>query len=239
MTFNSKLGDSQANSYCSWDYSSLYFTDVRLSSAWLGLSREDQEGRLMFACQELDVNSFRGSKYYPVQRLQFPRDDHEVLTGTCATPCTATSFFGTNLYSSTYNLYPTDFFKDGTVHITAGPNKFSCRNVLSSNALTGKIVVDTAFDAVLTATSQFLRCVPLAEDIKKAQCEQAFLTLDTTLASYKEFKQQGVSQVSIGDVAVNFFSKSGSGPSSVSVLGMYAARYLSRYLRKDLRLGRA
>ena len=141
-SLNYALGDSNANSYVSTTFANTYFA-VRSGglAAWTALSTTaSKEAYLQQACAELDFNNFIDNKYYDSQALQFPRDTHETYSGACASPGIK-SFKGSNLWSSEYNTIPTDYFKDGAVHITSGTNKGDVRIIASSNRLNGMIHV--------------------------------------------------------------------------------------------------
>lgn len=236
-----KLGSSTAESYVSTSFANSYFAHRRGSSSWTNFAATlsttaTKENLLIQACREIDMNNFMGNKYYESQPLQFPRNDHEIYTGACASP-TTTSFKGSNLWSSTYNAIPTDYFVDGTVHITSGTSKGDVRVIASSNSLSGMIHVASAFTATLDTTSNYLVFAPIPSDIAKAQCEQVLYILDSGLQKYLEFKNQGISGISIGDVSVNL-QKYGNSPVVLQTLGFYAKRFLSRFLRQVTRIAR-
>lgn len=243
MALKTVLGAPDSDSYANLSYAATYFKNRQGGNAWTDLEAVAQEAHLRQACTEIDMNNFQGDKYYESQRLQFPRNTHLIYTGICATPgpsgYTATSFKGSNLWSLTYNLMPTDYWKDGTVHITYGTCLGEIKEISSSNALTGKVTVASAFSTNLAASSMYTIFYKLPEDIKRAQCEQAFANCRNDLSSYKEFKATGMSGVQIGDVSVTFYRGTGSETAnSVQVLGFFARKYLSAYLRKDSRVWR-
>ena len=238
---NYKLGDPNADSYVSTSFANNYFSQRSGSSSWknlaaTGSTTATKQNYLIQATREIDMNNFMGDKYFDSQALQFPRSDHEVFTGACASPGT-TYFKGANLWSSTYNRLPTDYFKDGTVHITSGTSKGDTRVIASSNRLTGMVHVASAFTATLDTTSNYLVLAPIHSDIAKAQCEQVLYIMDSGLQKYLEFKHQGISGVSIGDVSVNL-QKYGNSPIALQTLGFYARRFLSRFFRQVVRIAR-
>jgi len=239
MSLNYKLGDINAESYVSTSFANTYFAARGAGvSNWTALSTTaTKEAYLKQACSELDFNNFIGNKYYESQSLQFPRDDHETYSGACASPGIS-SFKGSNLWSSEYNAIPTDYFKDGTVHITSGTSKGDIRIIESSNSSNGMIHVASSFSATLDTTSNYLVFAPIYSEIQKAQCEQVIYNLTGDLSRYLEFKSQGISGAMVGDTSVSF-QKYGNSPITLNVLGFYAKRYISRFLRKDTRMSRA
>ena len=124
------------------------------------------------------------------------------------------------------------------MHITAGTNKGDIRIIASSNSTNGMVHVTSNFTATLDTTSNYLVFAPIYSEIQKAQCEQVLYNLNGDLSRYLEFKAQGISGAMIGDTSVSF-QKYGNSPVVLNVLGFYAKRYLSRFLRKDTKVSRA
>lgn len=239
MSLNTKLGDINCDSYVATAYANSYFGNRPNSSSWTNIASPGaKEHALRQACIEIDLNNFTGDRYYDIQRRQFPRDDHETYTGACASP-TKTQFKGSNLWSSTYNLLPTNYFKNGTVHITYGTCVGDTRVIASSDGTNGMVTVTESFTATLDTTSNYLVFAPLDNDICRSQCEQALYGLDSSLQKYIEFKNQGIGSVMMGDVSVNFQRYGSDTNTILSPLGFFAKTFLGRFLRRGGKIARA
>lgn len=236
-TLNTKIGDMNANSYVTVREANDYIRNkYGHDSKWDTLSMEGKKRMLVEAAREVDTFSFVGEKYYDAQKLQFPRNDHAVITGNCATPITINSFKNTSLKSSTYNKYPTDYWKYGTCHIKTGTPIRDIRNIDKSNVVTGSITLVDNFTATPTTNTSFVIFTPMHSEVKNSQCEQVMHLLENMHAdTLQYYKDVGARTVKIGDVEVSF----GEGdPSRVSIAPV-AKKLLSRFIRKQLRIARS
>ena len=112
MALNSKLGDFNQNSYVTATQANSYMDTKQNTSEWDNLSTTaSKENVLQQAARDLDYFNFIDEKYYDSQGLAFPRDSHETVTGNPATPLSATSFKNSNMYSTTYNNMPNNYWK--------------------------------------------------------------------------------------------------------------------------------
>jgi hypothetical protein len=237
MTLNVKLGDSNNNSYVSLSQAEDYFDTRSETTNWDNLATTAKESALIQAARDLQRFNFIEEPYYDSQNLIFPLESHEVVTGKCATPITNTSFRNSNLYSSTYNEMPEDYWKYGTVHITSGTPLRDTRAISNSNVVNGSITIASAFSATPTTNTSFLIFAPLDPLIYDAQCEQALYLLDNVgISSYTVYTNLGAESVSIGDVSVTF----GDGSSSYKIpFSPGAKKLLSRWIKRSLKVGRS
>jgi hypothetical protein len=237
MTLNVKLGDRNHNSYVSLAQAEEYFTNTTETTSWDALATTAKEAVLIQAARDFERFNYISESYYDEQGLIFPLDDHTIVTGNCSTPITNTSFRNSNLYSSTYNEMPTDYWKYGTVHITSGTPVRDTRAISNSNVVNGSITVASAFSATPTTNTAFLVFAPLPQEIYDAQCEQALYTLaNTRISAYTIYTNLGAESVSIGDVSVSF----GDGASGYKMpFSPRAKSMLSRWIRRSLKVGRS
>lgn len=219
ITLNAKLGDPDANSYVTIEEANSYIRNARgHTDTWDTLSVEGKKRLLIEAAREIDKFNFIGEKYYDFQALQFPRDDHDTLTGDVATPITNTSFKNTSFTSDTYGAKRnnTNYWKYGSIHITAATPLGDTRLISGSNTTTDVVTISEAFTATPTTNTDFIAFEPLDTEIKNAQCEQALFILDSigneTVTSYGSYAKS----VRIGDVTVNFKDGVAGSRSSVS-----------------------
>lgn len=236
MTLNVKLGDAGHNSYNSLAQAEEYFSSRTETSKWDVLATPEKESVLKQAARDFENFNYIEEKYYETQGLSFPLESHEVVTGNCGTPITNTSFRHSNLYSTTYNEMPEDYWKYGTVHITSGTPVRETRAISESCVTNGSITVSSIFSATPTSNTNFLIFAPLDKEIYEAQCEQILYILDNSgISAYSVFTNIGAESVDIGDVSVSF----GEGASSKTLpFSPKAKRLLSRWLRKSFKLGR-
>jgi hypothetical protein len=236
MTLNVKLGDRNHNSYVSLAQAEEYFTNTAETTSWDSLATTAKEAALIQAARDFERFNYIDEPYYDNQGLTFPLESNDVVTGNCGTPITTTSFRHTNLYSSTYNEMPTDYWKYGTVHITSGTPVNDTRAISNSNVTTGSITVASEFSALPTENTAFLIFAPLPKEVYDAQCEQALFTLaNTGISAYTIYTNLGAESVSIGDVSVSF----GEGASGYTMpIAPKAKRLLSRWIRRSLKIGR-
>jgi hypothetical protein len=235
LTLNSKLGDSNANSYVGLKQANDYIRNkYGHDSKWDSLSVEGKKRVLIEATKNIDRFNYMESKYYDAQALEFPRDNHDVITGNCATPITTTSFRNTSLKSSTYNVYPTDYFKYGSVHIISGTPLNDVRLINNSHVTTGSITVSEAFTATPTTNTGFTIFLPLDKNVQDACCEQALFLIESgsigDISSYKDVAKS----VTIGDVSVTL--KDG-GVSEVPISPI-TRKLLSPFIKRRLKIGR-
>lgn len=239
MTLNPNLGDPSCNSYVTLQEANEYIMNVRgHSSIWDTLSSEGKKRALVEACKDIDRYNFVGNKYYDNQSMEFPRNDHDVLTGNCATPITSSSFKNTNFTSDTYGNVRsnTDYWKYGTVHITSATPLYDIRRIETSNVTTDVVTVATSFSATPTANTEFIAFEPLDKRVKDAQCEQAlYLLKDSGSGTMQSYKSMGAEYVKIGDTSVKF----GEGATSRIPLSSVARKLLSKWIVKYRRVLRA
>jgi len=231
VTINSKLGDPEANSYITLQQANYYIRNkYGYSSTWDNLDFEGRKRLLINAARDIDRFRFYGNEYYDSQVMKFPRDDHEVITGNCATPFSTTTFSNANLYSTTYSTYPQDYWKYGSVHITAATPLNETSLIASSNVTTGLIHFDALSEAPTTNT-QFIIFKPIYQEIQSAQCEQAlYLAENTRMEALSEYKSLGVETVKIGDAVVTF----GEGGLASLSIAPVAKKILSKFIDKSL-----
>ncbi len=236
ITLNSYIGDNDANSYVTLDEASKYIRNrYKHTDLWDTLTDEGKKRLLIEAAKNIDSYNYIGDRYYDSQALEFPRDDHEVVTGNPATPITATSFYNDSLYSTSYGEYPNDYWKYGTCHITTGTPVNDIVSIQSSNATNGKIVTEQ-FSATPTINTEFIIFAPIDADIKAAQCEEAlFLLQNADMEDIIGYRDIGSEYLKIGDVSVSF----GGGNQNKLVVSPKAKKLMSRWMRKRLRYGRA
>ena len=236
ITLNSYIGDNDANSYITLDEASKYIRNkYKHPDLWDELTDEGKKRLLIEAAKNIDSFNFTGDRYYDSQTLEFPRDDHEVVTGNPATPITATSFYNDSLYSTSYGVYPNNYWKYGTCHITTGTPVNDIVSIQSSDSTNGKIVTEQ-FSATPTTNTEFIIFAPIDTDIKAAQCEEAlFLLQNADMEDLLGYREMGADYIKIGDVSVSF----GTSTHSKLVISPKAKKLISRWIRKRLRVGRA
>ena len=237
MPTNIKLGDFNQNSYVTATLADSYFANRRDSDKWDNLATSEKGEVLRQAANDIERFNYRDSKYYNSQGLQFPRSDHEVVTGNCATPISTLTFKNTNLKSSTYGKYPTDYWKYGSVHITSGTPIHDTRVIDESNVTTGSITIASAFSATPTTNSKFTVFAPIYKDIMDAQCEQAIYILKNgDFSSLAGYRDAGVEVVEIGNALVEFKDQFVGNNIPISSV---AKKLISRYTRKITKIARA
>lgn len=239
ISLNTSLGSSEADSYITLQEANNYIMNkYGHSNTWDTLTIEGKKRLIQQAAIDIDTLNFVGSKYYDSQSMQFPRDDHSVITGNCATPFSVNSFLNSNLYSTTYNKYPENYWKYGSCHITSGTPVYDIRIIATSIATNGQVIVNTDFSATPTANTKFITFVPLDSAIKNAQCEQLLYLLQTSsMDTLKSYKTLGAEVVKIGDVEVDF--KRSTNTRDAHVVSSSARRFLSRYINRTYRVLRA
>ena len=220
VTLNEKLADPTANSYVSLAESNEYIRNVRgHPNKWDTLSIEGRKRVLIQACKDIDKYNFIGKKYYDNQTLEFPRDDHDVVTGDVATPITKLSFKNTSLKSDTYGTYKynNNYWATGTLHITAATPLNDIRQISANNTTTDIVTVATSFSATPTTNTEFIAFEPLDTKIKNAQCEQVLYIIENDgSGTLQNYSSQDVKRVQIGDAEVEFKSGSIGGKRSIS-----------------------
>ena len=239
VTLNSNLGDSSANSYVTLSEANDYIMNkYGHSNTWDTMTIEGRKRVLIQATKDIDSFNFYGSKYYASQSLQFPRNDHSTKSGTCATPFSISSFKNSNLYSTTYGVYPDDYWKYGSCHIVTGTPQYNIRLISDSVATNGLITVSSDFDATPTASSTFIVFSPLDSVIKAAQCEQALYIIQTnSMQSIKNYKAIDAQRVKIGDVDIYF--KNTSQNDELANVSPTAKRLLNKFIDRSYRVDRA
>lgn len=237
LTLNTKLGDINANSYVTVKEANDYIRNkYGHSNDWDTINDEGKKRILIQAADDIEVFNYLGEKYYNAQRLQFPRDDHSVVTGNCATPLGVDTFKNSGLYSTTYGEMPTDYWKYGTVHITSATPLYEVRNISTSNSSTGAVTLSEDFSASPTANTQFVAFEPLHKEVKDAQCEQSlFIVQNSRIDTIQDYRAMGVRRVEMGDTRLDF---SIGAVSHIAISGK-VRKLLGRWIRKSLRVSRA
>lgn len=93
VTVNSKLGDSAANSYVTVTQANEFIRNrYGHPNAWDALTLNAKKRVLIESARRLENFNYINNKYYDAQALAFPRSNHEIITGNCATPITLNSF---------------------------------------------------------------------------------------------------------------------------------------------------
>jgi hypothetical protein len=222
ITLNANVADPNANSYVSLKEADSYIRNVRgHGSTWDTLSFDGKKRLLIEAARDIDKLGISGTKYYDFQSMEFPRSDHDKITGDVATPITVNSFKNTSFTSDTYGAdrSNTDYWKYGAIHITNATPLNDVRAITSSNITTDVVTVITDFSATPTVNTDFIAFEPIGTDIKNAQCEQALYIIENTHS--EELSAYGATskEVEIGDVRVKFrdnFSETKQGYSSAT-----------------------
>ena len=236
MSLNSKLGDPSQNSYVTATQANDYFTNRYDTDEWDALATTAKEGVLAEATRMLEWFNYSKSKYYDAQGLSLPFEDHEVVTGNCATPAAINSFKHDNLKSVTYNDIPSNYWKYGSVHITAGTPLNEIRLIESSNVTTGSIVVTENFSTTCNATTEFIVFAPVSDAIQHAQCEQAiFILQNSSLKMISRYRDHGTKYVRIGDAAVSYHEN----VAGKILMSPAAKKLLSAFIDKNYKIGRA
>lgn len=233
-TLNSKLGDKDANSYNTLQEANTYIRNkYGRPNNWDTLQADEKKRLLVEAAQTINKFNYVGEKYYTSQPLEFPRDDHTVITGNCQATLTNSSFKHTSLKSSTYGEMPQDYWKNGACHLT-DDNESAL--IASSNVTSGIVHMTDNFTASITTSTKFIVFKPLADEIKHAQCEQALYLIEKEGSdTLREYQNAGAKEVRIGDVLVKY--KEGS--ERKIPISPVAKKLLSRWFRKKYRLARA
>ena len=240
ITLNANLGDPNANSYVTLAEANAYVRNkYGHNSKWDELSIEGKKRVLIEACKDISKFNFLRDPYYDNQALPFPDSDHETVSGNCATPITINSFKYSGFTSDTYGALKnnTDFWKYGTVHITAATPLHDIRRIETSNITTDVITVTPDFSATPTTNTSFRAFEPLDKDIKEAQITQALYIIDNTGNDLLYmYKGAGARRVQIGDVSVWFQQDSNLAKMPIS---LEAKKLISRYIRRTMKVGRA
>lgn len=237
VTLTTYVAGPSSNSYVTLEEANDYIRNKRgHNNVWDTLSEEGKKRVLIEATREIDIFNFTGEKYYEMQALSFPRDDHEVEDGNCSM-CTVTTFRDTELYSTTYGKKWDNYWKHGSVHITSGTPVNEIRNISLSDNANGSITVDTAFSNSPTTDSEYIVFAPIDNNVKNAQCEQVLYIIDNSnIETLQSYNSIGAEEVKIGDTRVTF--KRGSGGMAKSTVAPLAKKLLSRWIRQAIRLGR-
>ena len=244
VSLNAKMGEVDSNSYVNLEEATSYIKNMYgHSSNWDNLTFEGKKRVLIQAANDLELLNYKGRPYYVAQSLSFPRNYHETHSG-AASVNTATSdtVRGLNLYSSTYNVIPDNFYKYGTVHMTGkGPNFKSSRYIQTSTASKsggyGEVVVSSPFSNNVVASDSYLIFLPLDKNVKDAQCEQAIYIADNRYREYSEYNYAGIGYVRTGDLGMSFKNPDNTIPGRK--IALKARKLLGRHARKTMRYGRA
>lgn len=241
---NPKAGDYYANSYCSRVEASQYF-DQHYSniSNWTNLNSTQQEQCLAQAAHDMELLNYKGRKFYDTQFLSFPRNYNQTTAGTASLTTTATKLTlrGLNLFSSTHNKIPENYYKYGTVIMDAGLNRGQSRYISSSTASIvgkyGEIVVSSPFTHDIVASDHYLILNPIPQEVKWAQFEQALNIAENRFYHYGDYNYSGIGYVRTGDLGMSFKNPDGTIPGRK--LCIKSRRLLGRHVRKTIRYGRA
>jgi len=240
---NPKAGDHYANSYVTRVEASQYF-DKHYSSIsyWSNLNATQQEQVLIQGAHDLELLNYKDKKYYPTQFLSFPRHTNTTRAGTASVnTATTDTIRGLNLYSSTHNAIPENYFKYGTVRIDNGMNRGQSRYISSSTASIegryGEIVVSSPFNHTVAASDNYIIFDPIPQQVKWAQCEQAIAIAENRYYNYGDYNYSGIGYVRTGDLGMSFKNPDSTIPGRKICLK--ARRLLGRFTRKTLRYGRA
>lgn len=238
VTLNTNIADSTANSYVRVDEANVYVRNkYGHSNTWDTLSLEGKKRVLIEATNDIEGYNYINEKYYDNQALQFPRDDHDVISGDCATPFTINSFSHANFTEDTYGneRSNSNFWKYGSIHITAGTPLHDVRSIKTSNITTDVVTTFTDFSSSPNANSDFIAFEPIDKFIKYAQIEQALYILangdSSTLSKYSAVAKK----VKIDEVDISFKD----GASSSKKIALKAKKLLSRWIEKSRTLRRA
>jgi len=241
--YNPKMGDIGANTYVTLREANEYIkNNFYHPDQWDNLTMEGRKRVLVQAAKDIDTFNYIDKPFYDSQTLAFPRSDHETHTGTAsANTATTGTLRGLNLFSSTYNDIPDDYFKNGTVHIRAGNNFRQVRHISSSTASKaggyGEIVLSSPFSSNVTASDQYVIFKPMHQEIKDAQCEQAIYIIAEEFYKYADYMHAGIGYMRTGDLGVSFKDSSAGVPTSK--VCVKARRLLGRFMRKSIKIGRA
>ena len=240
VPFNTKLGDSDANSYVTIEEANKYIkSNFYHPDQWDNLTFEGRKRVLIQAAKDIDALNYKNKPYYTSQKLQFPRADHEIYEGTASiNTATMITLRGTNLYSSAYNDIPDNYFKYGTVHIDRGNNFRQTRYISSSTASKsggyGEVVVSPPFDSNVAASDHYIVFKPLYQEIKDAQCEQAIFIIANEFYKYADYTHAGIGYIRTGDLGVSFKDKKLG-----NKICFKAKRLLGRHTRETIKFGRS
>lgn len=240
LTLNTKLGDFTANSYVTLKEANDYIRNkYGHTSTWDEITDDAKKRLLVEACNIIDRFNFIGEKYYDSQPRSFPRDDHSIITGNCATfqaESTATllgstSFYNSGLADTSYNTYPNNYWKYGTCHLTA---TYQVQTIASSNK-NGIVHMDSAFTASLTTSTEFTIFKPVYDEVKHAQIEQAlYIAGNSAIGDVTSYSTAGVQKIKIGNAELWFKGNLGLKDSTNPTV----KRLLSKFLKKQLEIQR-
>jgi hypothetical protein len=226
----------RSNSYLSVDEADDYFARKYGTTNWFSLSKMDKKALLVQSTKDIDFGNYYGDKYYDAQALQFPRDDHETVSGKCASP-NNNRFKHTNLKSDTYMSIPPNYWKYGTVHFTSATLINQIVVIGTSVAASG--FIHAPFSQSPTTNTDFIVFAPIDQPIKSAVCEQAHFVLESGLEFYAEARALGIQEMTIGDVSVKPRSNTDRPPIPTNVMCLRSKKLMSRYMRKGLKIARA
>lgn len=243
LPFNPKLGDLDANTYVTLREANEYIkNNFYHPDDWDNLTLEGRRRVLVQAAKDIDAFNYRDKPYYKSQSLAFPRSDHETYSGTASINVATTGTLrGLNLYSSTYNNIPDDYFKEGAVRIKAGNNFRQTRRISSSVASKaggyGELTLSSPFSSNVVASDQFVVFKPIQQEIKDAQCEQALYIIAAEFYKYADYVHAGIGYIRTGDLGISFKDAQKGVPDSK--VCVKARRLLGRFMRKTIKIGRA
>ncbi len=238
ITLTTNVADMSANSYVRVDEANNYIRNkYGHSNIWDTLSLEGKKRVLIEAANDIEGYNYIGEKYYDNQSLQFPRDDHDIISGNCATPFTINSFSNSGFTSDTYGNEKSnsDYWKYGSVHITTGTPLHDIRTIETSNITTDVVTMFTDFTATPNANTSFIAFTPIDKFIKYAQFEQALYIIANNSSGTMDKYISTADKVKIDEVEI-WFKK---GASSSKKIALKAKKYLSRWIKRSRKLRRA
>lgn len=196
-----------ANSYISLADANTYFANRTDVSDWSALTDDQKEAVLKLAVQQIDSLRFfstrmieKATYYRREQNLQFPRADHEALSGSVDS-ATTTTIVDASLAS--HINYPDDYWNGGAVIITSGTGRGQTALISDFDSATGTVTVSSAFSTTPDSTSQYMLIAKIDNKVKYAQCEQA-LYLVKGGGERAKLQSEGVKSYSIGDLSETF-----------------------------------
>lgn len=236
---NASVAGFNANCYVTIKEANAYFADRYDSDSWFDLSENDKEALLIRAARNLEQANYFGNKYYDNQSMSFPRDDHEVVEGNCASP-DINKFKNTSLKSDTYGEIPRQYWKHGTIHFTSGTPVNDIVYIASSDVTKGFVYPDGgSFSAAPTTNTKFTAFAPIDKDIKSANCEEAIHIYNNDFENYAELRALGINSIRIGDFSLSPRGVGDKLLGRVPVLSVRAKKLMSRFFRKGLSIQRA
>jgi len=238
VTLNANIADPSANSYSRVDEANTYIKNkYGHNNLWDTMSIEGKKRVLIQAANDLEGFNYIEDKYYNNQGLEFPRNDHDIVSGDCATPFTINSFSDSGFTSDTYGAEKsnTNFWKYGSIHITSGTPLHDVRSIETSNISTDVLTMFTDFTATPNANTDFIAFEPLSKYIKYAQIEQALYIIESKSAISTSQYSAIADEVEFDEVRVKFKK----GASMSKKISIKARKLLGRWIERNIKVRRA